>query len=241
MKRQTPSSFTLVELLVVISIIGLLAGLAIPAIQGGMAAGRKAESANQLKQLGTLAVAYTAENGGMLPEEGGEGLQGFTQLGNFPNAWYNVLPPMAGLLSASNYLGQAAGFYEKSSLFFLKAAKYPANKTSRAYFAYGMNSQLQDSASSANTILNLNRILKPSRTALFGEARLPDETKLLPKGGKSDSLGQPKVRDSRFVCRHNGYGFVVFCDGHAEAVHHTKVTDTQTVIWEQIDPAVAGN
>ena len=241
MKRHVPSSFTLVELLVVVSIIGLLAGLAIPAIQGGLAAGRKAESANQLKQLGTLAVAYTAESGGMFPEEGGEGLQGFTQLGNFPTAWYNVLPPMAGLLSASNYLGQAASFYEKSSLFFLKAAKYPANKTSRAYFAYGMNSQLQDSASSAKTILNLNRILKPSRTALFGEARLPDETKLLPKGGKSDSLGQPKVRDSRFVCRHNGYGIVVFCDGHSEAVHHTKYNDPQTVIWRQVDPTVAGN
>ena len=97
MKKPSPSSFTLVELLVVISIIGLLAGLAIPAIQGGLAAARKAESANQLKQLGTLAVAYTAENGGMFPEEVGEGLQAFTQLRNFPNAWYNVLPSMAGL------------------------------------------------------------------------------------------------------------------------------------------------
>ena len=56
-----------------------------------------------------------------------------------------------------------------------------------------------------------------------------------------DSLGQPKVRDRRFVARHNGYGIVVFCDGHSEAVHHTKVYDPQTVIWEQVDPTVAGN
>ncbi len=65
MKLFAPkSAFTLVELLVVVSIIGLLASLVVPAIQGGLAAARKAESANQLKQLGTLAVAYTTENGG---------------------------------------------------------------------------------------------------------------------------------------------------------------------------------
>ena len=55
---KVQNAFTLVELLVVISIIGLLAGLLVPAIQGGLAAARKAESASQLKQLGTLAVAY---------------------------------------------------------------------------------------------------------------------------------------------------------------------------------------
>ena len=124
-----PHSFTLVELLVVISIIGLLAALGIPAIQGGLAAARKAEAASQLKQLGTLAVAYTAENNGNFPEEGGEGLQGFSQLRQEPNAWYNVLPPMAGFMAASNYRANPSSFYEKGSLFFLKGAKYPSAKS----------------------------------------------------------------------------------------------------------------
>lgn len=227
------SSFTLVELLVVISIIGLLAGLAIPAVQGGLSAARKAEAANQLKQLGSLAVAYTAENSGNFPEEGGEGLQGFSQLRLEPNAWYNVLPPMAGFLAASNYRANPASFYEKGSLFFLRAAKYPAAKLNSAYFAYGMNSQLQQTDASAS-ILNVNRIQKPAKTALFAEARLPNETSLPPSGGRNDALGQPKVRESRFVARHNRQGIVVFCDGHAEAIPADKVTDTNTVIWEQL-------
>jgi prepilin-type processing-associated H-X9-DG protein len=229
----------LVELLVVVSILGLLAGLAIPAVQGGLTAARKAESVSQLKQLGTLAVAYTAENSGNFPEEGGEGLQGFSQLRQATNAWYNVLPPMAGFLAASNYRANPSSFYEKGSLFFVRGAKYPAAKLNSAYFAYGINSQLQQEDSTAS-ILNANRIQKPTKTALFAEARLPDERALPPSGGKLDSLGQPKVRDSRFVARHNGNGIVVFCDGHAEALHHSKVFDTQTVIWEQTDSSLAG-
>ena len=239
MKTPAPPSFTLVELLVVVSILGLLAGLAIPAVQGGLTAARKAESVSQLKQLGTLAVAYTAENSGNFPEEGGEGLQGFSQLRQATNAWYNVLPPMAGFLAASNYRANPSSFYEKGSLFFVRGAKYPVAKLNSAYFAFGINSQLQQDDSAAS-ILNANRIQKPTKTALFAEARLPDERALPPSGGKLDSLGQPKVRDSRFVARHNGNGIVVFCDGHAEALHHSKVFDTQTVIWEQTDSSLAG-
>ena len=242
MKTPAPPSFTLVELLVVVSIIGLLAGLAIPAVQGGLAAARKAESVSQLKQLGTLAITYSSENNGWFPAEGGEGLQTFSALRTNASAWYNVLPPLAGLPSASNYFQNPSSFYRKGSPFFIPAAKYPKSGAvnTRAYFAFGINSQLEQASADAS-ILNLNRIQKPSKTALFAEARLPDERMLAPTTGASfTDLGQPKVRDSRFVARHNGHGIVVFCDGHAEALHHSKVFDTQTVIWEQTDSSLAG-
>jgi len=51
----------LVELLVVIPIIGLLAGLGFPAIQGAIGAGKKAEVAGMAESIKTAVNAYYAE------------------------------------------------------------------------------------------------------------------------------------------------------------------------------------
>ena len=59
-------AFTLVELLVVISIIGLLAGLAIPAIGRAQAAAGRSGCVSNLKGLAQAMNTYVAESG-MLP------------------------------------------------------------------------------------------------------------------------------------------------------------------------------
>jgi prepilin-type N-terminal cleavage/methylation domain-containing protein/prepilin-type processing-associated H-X9-DG protein len=62
-----PRAFTLVELLVVVSIIGLLAGLSIPAIQKATESGRRANCTSNLKNLSQAFLVFANQNESYLP------------------------------------------------------------------------------------------------------------------------------------------------------------------------------
>lgn len=63
--RSRAKAFTLIELLIVISIIAILAGLAFPAVNGAINSARKAQARNDVQQIVAAVKAFQSEYGRM--------------------------------------------------------------------------------------------------------------------------------------------------------------------------------
>jgi prepilin-type N-terminal cleavage/methylation domain-containing protein/prepilin-type processing-associated H-X9-DG protein len=62
-KKSAPHGFTLIELMVTVSIIAILVGLLVPAVQSAREAARRAQCVSNLKQIGLALQSYESVNG----------------------------------------------------------------------------------------------------------------------------------------------------------------------------------
>ena len=123
--RSVRRGFTLVELLVVVTIIALLIGLLLPAVNGAREAGRRATCASHLKQLAYGCLHHEAAQD-MFPTGGWEWYWagdpdrgwGWRQ----PGGWtYNILPyieqqALHDLGSGQNIAGKMAAFAQRGQV-----------------------------------------------------------------------------------------------------------------------------
>jgi len=220
-------AFTLVELLVVISIIGLLAGLAVPAINGGLKSAKSGACLSNLHQIGVATMAYAADNSFKLPDAGtGPSDMWATKLATFIST----------------------GTKSKKSIFVCPGSAKAVQEATGSDVAvtYGVHNGLMPKGGTASNITSVVRatevilagdvcqnpgnkgwspfcIERPSTFASqSGSLDTPIST-----GTDSDNGNNPWLR-----YRHSGKVNVVMCDGHAEAIKKNSVLNKHVIFGQ---------
>ena len=225
-------AFTLVELLVVISIIGLLAGLAVPAISGGLKSAKAGACLSNLHQIGIATMAYAADNSFKLPDAGASSPEWATTLASFIST----------------------GTKSKKSIFVCPGCDKPVEDGSATTVAvtYGMHSGLMPKGGTASNITSVTRatevilagdvcqnpgnkgwspycIEQPGiiSSQSGGRGGSTDLASPISYGTDADSGNNPWLR-----YRHGGKVNVVMVDGHAEAIKKGSVLNKHVIFGQ---------
>jgi prepilin-type N-terminal cleavage/methylation domain-containing protein/prepilin-type processing-associated H-X9-DG protein len=205
---ECPAGFTLVELLLVVTIIGALVGLVLPAIQQSRTSARRSECKSNLRQWALAAQNYADVHNGRLPYRG-QGVQPTTVLDR-PSDWFNALPPF---MEGEPYIDlKNRGALPKAgdrSVWICPEAERPSDDDRAAYFAYGMNMAL--SVRSPNS-LNVEGM--PDHLARVGAL----QTMVFMADGAGPYCSViPYAAAFSPVARHNGIVNIAFLDAHVAA------------------------
>ena len=226
-------AFTLVELLVVISIIGLLAGLAVPAINGGLKSAKAGACLSNLHQIGVATMAYAADNSFKLPNAGsGTSDMWATQLATFIST----------------------GTKSKKSIFVCPGAEKAVQEATGSDVAvtYGVHNGLMPKGGTAS---NISSVVRATEVILAGDVcQNPGNKGWSPfcieqpsiissqsggRGGSTDlnspiSFGTDSDNGNNpwLRYRHSGKVNVVMCDGHAEAIKKGSVLNKHVIFGQ---------
>ena len=248
-------AFSLIEALVVISIMALLVAIALPAMGRARALAMQAICQNQLRQWGLVFAAYATENSGYYPHADGRDRCGdgepFTPEGK-ADYWFGWVDVLASLMGEAPWREHPRGAYPAVKTVFQCPAARPAPESLYSYkplrngfFSYAMNSCLELDANcwapygqpgdnNMPSFLDTARIRTPGRVILLFD-QLLDPARGYGGNTLNRSAGRhcgsyPKAFSAHHA-RPGGTlgGFILYCDSH--------VAWKQTV-WKAEWPAI---
>ena len=194
-------AFTLIELLTVIAIIGVLAGIMIPVVSKVRSAAKASACVSNLREMGRAFLLYANDNKNYLPKAVGNSA-------DWPDTyWMYQLHPYIGRNRTLDSMGQRSLIYDGvfrcpgNEKFDLASSDW------QAWGSYGMNTFNPNTAATSLAVKLNDAILipNPTRVALVVES----------VDAKVQNI---YVIYSPPVLRHNSKDNVLFCDGHVQAV-----------------------
>jgi prepilin-type N-terminal cleavage/methylation domain-containing protein/prepilin-type processing-associated H-X9-DG protein len=190
-KRQ---AFTLIELLTVIAIIGILAGILIPVVGRVRESARETQCKSNLRQLAMAHLAFAQENRGFLPAAAPSGGPQWNRADG-PLTRY-LTPELQNPPSDFSHIRPGSVF------------TCPSSTDSNPQFnSYGRNVQLtvaSDGQTDPNNQIPLSLIREPSRAALVIDFRVSQFHRM-----NMDNATQ----STPSWARHNNRLQVAYCDG----------------------------
>jgi prepilin-type processing-associated H-X9-DG protein len=208
-------AFTLVELLVVLGILMVLAGLTMSGLSGARKSAQSAMCLSNLRQLAVAAADYAARYDLSFPpaqwRDGNDAA--ITHGWDYTHRGATVLGP--GLLWA----GVAAPAVQQCPSFDGRS------QTPGPYTGYNYNTSYIGRGSDEGPPARVSAVKQPARTALFGDGQWSlgaNKYMRSPRRSPTEPDGYTDGSSSRAAgtqgFRHRGMTNVVFCDGHAESL-----------------------
>lgn len=201
--------FTLVELLVVVTVISVLVALLVPAVTSSRQKAHTIKCLGQLREWGTAFSAYQSDNNGQFPA--------------FP--WYVSLSTYVGLekfWEAGSTVSPRPG---DKSLYSCPAASGGDFGGSTGKISYAMNNQIHVGNRTAGEVgtptLRRSHLSKPASFAVLFDAKTATAY-----GGATDLL----LRHGR-----SSIGNMLFADGSVMSVTNRINNEDKIILWDPVD------
>jgi len=214
-RRMKAKAFTLVELLVTISIIGLLAGLSIPAIKTARETAEVGGCMSNIRQLTTGLLAAGADNGGNIATE----------------LWAN--DPSDSL---TNGLLWSGGYIQNAKVFLCPHGRKsgpPWFGSQVCHYTLNVAPETPQNGPLAGRRIVVNRIQNSSRAIMLFEEAITDagqfnDSRANPQTSQSPNTGDSKLfTETNGMANHRKKGCVSFYDGSTLSL---TATEWQTML-----------
>ena len=243
MKRRIRlHGFTLVELLVVITIIGMLVALLMPAVQNARESARRATCSTNMHNLATAALNYSTSHDNRVPAYA-------VTVGGNQVSWMGKLFSQIDRRDLAKKWSD--GGTPKPFLQLLICPSDPPDQISEdnPLLAYLANTRVFKRTSGTDKGMKLSSVLDGSgQTIMFSEGLLNSvsgnrkwtmtgEKQIGFRGddGSGDTVGADAAMSSQITSHHGSGANVYFCDGHYHYLRNDIANDVFEKLCDPVD------